>query len=109
MSPIEVSMIALAARFCANGLDEGSSEKKERHQRYSGTAMNKHIRAEYDADTESLRLIDPLDGIENHQQILIAVEETQEAGDWRALRGSLPAEAAEDLRRVLIASRADED
>lgn len=81
-----------------------------RHQSYSGTAMNKHIRAEYDADTESLRLIDPLDGIENHQQILIAVEETQvEARDWRALRGSLPAEAAEDLRRVLIASRADEE
>ncbi len=72
--------------------------------------MNKHIRAEYDADTESLRLIDPLDGIENHQQILIAVEEKMgESRDWRALRGSLPSEAAEDLRRVLIASGGDED
>jgi hypothetical protein len=72
--------------------------------------MNKHIRAEYDADTESLRLIDPLEGIENHQQVVIAVEETQkEAADWRALRGLLPAEAAEDIRRVLIAARTDED
>jgi hypothetical protein len=72
--------------------------------------MSKHIRAEYDADTESLRLIDPLDGIENHQQILIAVEEKmEESRDWRALRGSLPVEAAEDMRRVLVAARADED
>ncbi|HEX3070248.1 MAG TPA: hypothetical protein VHX14_16905 [Thermoanaerobaculia bacterium] len=72
--------------------------------------MNKHIRAEYDADTESLRLIDPLEGIKNHQLILIAVEETQEdVRDWRTLRGSLPSDAAEDIRRVLIAARADED
>jgi hypothetical protein len=72
--------------------------------------MNKHIRAEYDADTESLRLIGPLDGIENHRQILIAVEEkTGESHDWCALRGSLPPEAAEDLRRFLIASGGDDD
>jgi hypothetical protein len=72
--------------------------------------MNKHIRAEYDADTESLRLIDPLEGIENHQHILIAVEERmEESRGWRALRGSLPSEAAEDLRRVLIASGRDDD
>jgi hypothetical protein len=71
--------------------------------------MNKHICAEYDADTRSLRLIDPLEGIENHQQVAIAVEETQKGGDWRALRGLLPAEAAEDIRRVLIAARTVED
>jgi len=72
--------------------------------------MNKRIRAEYDAATGSLRLIDPLEGIEDHQHIVIAIEENLEPSrDWRALRGSLSAEAAEDLRRILIASRADED
>jgi len=72
--------------------------------------MNQRIRAEYDEASGSLRLIDPLEGIENHQRVLIAVEGRLEiAADWRALRGSLPSEAAEDFRRVLIASRADED
>jgi hypothetical protein len=72
--------------------------------------MNRHIRARYDAATKSLRLIDPLEGIENHQEIVIVVEERPEdLQDWRALRGSLPAEAAEDIRRVLLAARADED
>jgi hypothetical protein len=72
--------------------------------------MNRRVRAEYDAATGSLRLIDPIEGIENHQQIMIAIEEeVEESRDWRALRGSLPSEAAEDLRRVLMASRADEN
>jgi hypothetical protein len=113
MSPPEMRMIALAARFRRIDRARARSdarEKKAHHQRYSGQAMNKHIRAEYDADTESLRLIDPLHGIENHQQILIAIEEKQEdVRDWRALRGSLPSEAAEDLRRVLIAAGGDEN
>jgi hypothetical protein len=72
--------------------------------------MNQRIRAEYDATTGSLRLIDPLEGIENHQRVMIAVEgKLETVPDWRALRGSLPPEAAEDIRRVLIAARADEE
>jgi hypothetical protein len=75
--------------------------------------MNQRIRAEYDEESGSLRLLDPLEGIENHQTVVIAIQErlekSRDSRDWRALRGSLPPEAAEDLRRVLIASRADED
>jgi hypothetical protein len=72
--------------------------------------MIKRIRAEYDEASGSLLLIDPLEGIENHERVVIAVEGTLgQKADWRALEGSLPAEAAEGLRRVLIAARADED
>ena len=72
--------------------------------------MNQRIRAEYDATSGSLRLIDPLEGIENHQKVMIAVEgNVENASDWRSLRGSLPVEAAEEMRRILLAARADED
>jgi hypothetical protein len=72
--------------------------------------MIKRIRAEYDEASGSLVLIDPLEGIENREKVMIAVEGTiGPKADWRALRDSLPAEAAEDLRRVLVAARADEE
>lgn len=71
--------------------------------------MNKRIRAEYDAASRTLRLVEPLDGIEDRQQVFVAVEEAAAAAsDWRRLRGTLPAEAAEEMRRHLIDAREDE-
>lgn len=70
--------------------------------------MNEKIRAEYDAATRTLRLVEPLVGIADHQEVFLEIEAATSARDWRELRGSLPEGAAEDLRRILIAERDEE-
>lgn len=65
--------------------------------------MTKVVTAEYDAAQNALRLVEPLDGVRDHQKVqvqVIATEVNAQAG-WIALHGSLPKEAADDLARAL--------
>jgi hypothetical protein len=66
--------------------------------------MVKVVTAEYDAAQNTLRLVEPLDGVRDHQQVQVqviagAAEEAKPA--WMALRGSLSKEAGDDLARAL--------
>jgi hypothetical protein len=66
--------------------------------------MVKVVTAEYDAAQNTLRLVEPLDGVRDHQQVQVQViatpvEEAEPA--WIALRGSLSKEAGDDLARAL--------
>jgi hypothetical protein len=75
--------------------------------------MAKVFTAEYDAEHNTLRLAEPLDGVRDHEkvqvQVIPNVAEKAEAADdaepsqpgWIKLRGSLSKEAADDFARVL--------
>jgi hypothetical protein len=74
--------------------------------------MSKVILAEYDAEHKTLKLDEPLEGIKDHEKLKAAVEEVKAEGPvgrpWMRLEGSLPHEAAEEIRRALdLASAPD--
>ena len=60
----------------------------------------KVVRAEYDAALNALRLDQPLDGVSNHQEVIVTVETPLAARpEWRKMEGSLSGEAGESLAR----------
>ena len=67
--------------------------------------MTKVVIAEYDATQNTLRLVEPLDGVRDHEKVQVQViategEETVNAASM-ALRGSLSKEAGEELSRIV--------
>jgi hypothetical protein len=74
--------------------------------------MSKVILVEYDAKSQSLKLPEPLPGVEDHEKLKVAIEKDSasiERRPWMALRGSLPAEAAEELARNLAEAAAPDE
>lgn len=73
--------------------------------------MSKLILAEYDAEHQTLKLPEPLAGVKDHERVRVAIEES--AGPlerpWMTLRGCLPHETAEEIRRALAAASAPDD
>jgi hypothetical protein len=67
--------------------------------------MNKVVTAEYDATQNTLRLVEPLDGVRDHEQVQVQViapeSEKKPEQPWMALRGSLSKEAGEELSQAL--------
>lgn len=67
--------------------------------------MTKVVTAEYDAAQNTLRLVEPLDGVRDHEKVTVQVIATEnEEGanaDSLALRGSLSKEAGEELSRIV--------
>lgn len=68
--------------------------------------MNKVVTAEYDATQNTLRLVEPLDGVRDHEQVQVQViANNDEAGKSEspsmALNGILSEEAGEELSRLV--------
>lgn len=67
--------------------------------------MTKVVTAEYDAAQNALRLIEPLDGVRDHEKVTVQVIATTEKVGaqpaWKALEGTLSKEAADDLQRAV--------
>ena len=67
--------------------------------------MTKVVTAEYDAAQNTLRLVEPLDGVRDHEKVQVQViategEKTVNAASM-ALRGSLSKEAGEELSKIV--------
>jgi hypothetical protein len=73
--------------------------------RYLGSIMSKLVTAEYDASQNTLRLVEPLDGVQDHATVQVQViepeNEKKPEPPWMALRGSLSKEAGEELSQAL--------
>jgi len=65
--------------------------------------MTKVVTAEYDATQNTLRLVEPLDGVRDHEKVQVQVIATEPAAQpgWTALRGSLSKEAGDELAQAL--------
>lgn len=62
----------------------------------------KAVRAEYDATMNALRLAAPLEGVSDHEEVIVTVEVTPTAKpEWMKLAGSLSKEDGEDLARAV--------
>lgn len=61
--------------------------------------MTKVVTAEYDAEHKALRLVEPLEGIRDHETVQVQVipAGVPHERPWLALSGSLSAEAGEAL------------
>jgi len=68
--------------------------------------MTKVVTAEYDAAHNTLRLVEPLDGVRDHEKVTVQVIATEEVGQTAnsatmSLRGSLSKEAGEELSHIV--------
>ncbi|MFL6246836.1 MAG: hypothetical protein ACJ74H_12470 [Thermoanaerobaculia bacterium] len=65
--------------------------------------MTKVVTAEYDAAHNTLRLVEPLDGVRDHEKVQVQVIATRDDAQppWMALRGSLSKEAGDELAQAL--------
>jgi hypothetical protein len=65
--------------------------------------MRKVVTAEYDAAQNVLRLLEPLDGVRDHQmvQVQVIATEAKAPSGWIELEGSLSKEAGDDLARAV--------
>jgi hypothetical protein len=65
--------------------------------------MTKVVTAEYDAAHNTLRLVEPLDGVRDHEtvQVQVIAADDNDVPAWLALRGTLSKEAGEDLASAI--------
>jgi hypothetical protein len=67
--------------------------------------MTKVVTAEYDAAQNTLRLVEPLDGVRDHEKVQVQVIATEGEktvnGASMALRESLSKEAGEELSKIV--------
>jgi len=63
--------------------------------------MTKIVKAEYDAEHRTLRLLEPLDGYENGEQVTAVVNKADPQRPWLALEGVLSKEAGDEFARAI--------
>jgi hypothetical protein len=64
--------------------------------------MSKMLTAKYDAAENALRLAEPLEGVGNDETVTVTVERPSDPKrPWLELRGSMPAEQADDFERAI--------
>jgi len=63
--------------------------------------MTKIVKAEYDAEHRTLRLLEPLDGYENGEQVTAVVNKADPQRPWLALQGVLHGEDGEAFARAI--------
>ena len=66
-------------------------------------AVGKTLKAEYDASANALRLVEPLEGVKDHETVELTLNEKPPVDPerpWLALEGSLSKEAGESLARA---------
>jgi hypothetical protein len=68
--------------------------------RRGSTPISKILKAEYDDATHSLRLIEPLEGFTDREQVTVIVHHT-DAKLWSDLRGLLSGKEGEEFARVI--------
>jgi hypothetical protein len=67
-------------------------------------AMSKVVTAEYDAEANVLRLVEPLEGIADHAKVDVTVTSHATADlerPWLAFRGCLSPEDADELAAII--------
>jgi hypothetical protein len=77
-----------------------------RKPRYLEFIMSKLVKAEYDAAQNTLRLVEPLHGIRDHEQVEVQVTATggktgNSESSSMALKGILSEEAGQELSRLV--------
>jgi hypothetical protein len=63
--------------------------------------MAKIVKAEYDAEHQTLRLLEPLEGFQDNEQVTAVINKSADERPWRSLRGILSKEAGEELGRAI--------
>lgn len=64
--------------------------------------MGKLVKAKYDAEHNTIRLVEPLEGFSNDEDIDVLVSKPEDpTRPWLALKGTLPEENAEELSRLI--------
>jgi len=63
--------------------------------------MSKVLTAEYDDTTNSLHLLEPVEGIADHQLVSVIINRTKPEGRWSHLENVLKGENAESFGRAI--------
>jgi hypothetical protein len=63
--------------------------------------MSKVLTAEYDPDTCSLRLQEPLEGFARRERVSVIVDHAKPTPPWSDLRGLLSGEEGEEFARII--------
>jgi hypothetical protein len=64
--------------------------------------MGTVIRAKFDAEHQTLRLLEPIEGIANHEEVSVIIDkEIDPERPWTALKGSLSKEAGDSLAAAI--------
>ena len=63
--------------------------------------MTRIVKAEYDAEHQTLRLLEPLEGFEDHDQVTAVINRAHDQGPWQSLRGILSKEAGDELAQAI--------
>jgi hypothetical protein len=63
--------------------------------------MSKVLKAEYDDATNTLRLLEPVEGIAAHEQVLVTIDQTPPKKPWSHLENSLKGENGESFARAI--------
>jgi hypothetical protein len=63
--------------------------------------MSKILKAEYDDATNSLRLLEPLEGIADHEEVSVTVDRAKGKKRWSHLENRLKGENGESFARAI--------
>jgi hypothetical protein len=64
--------------------------------------MGHFVKAEYDAETQTLRLLEPIEGFANHEQVDVIVDKHLDPKrPWLALENTLSGEDGEAFARAI--------
>lgn len=63
--------------------------------------MSKVLKAEYDDATHSLRLLEPLEGIADHEQVSVTIDKDEPKKRWAHLENLLKGENGESFARAI--------
>jgi len=63
--------------------------------------MSKVLKAEYDDVTNTLRLLEPVEGIAAHEEVLVTIVQQTRKKLWRDLENCLTGENAESFGRAI--------
>lgn len=64
--------------------------------------MGKKVVAEYDAAERTLRLAEPLEDLNDHEEVEVEITRSaRPKSSWMALEGTLSKEAADDLQNAI--------
>lgn len=63
--------------------------------------MSKVLTAEYDDETQTLRLPERLEGVANHAQVSVIIDDTKPKKPWSHLENILTGELGESFARAI--------
>jgi hypothetical protein len=66
--------------------------------------MGKVVQAEYDAEHQTLRLLEPIEGFDDHEKMSVMVDKVSTKRPWMALADTLVGDDGERFERAIVAS-----